>query len=244
MKARLHLLSTVSAVAVAGNAFAADLPVKAPPPVAVVAPSWTGFYLGGHGGIAWLRHEQRITGTLGIATCTLVAGATCGLRDTGAVLGAQAGYNWQHQQLVFGIETDVSWTSLKKTVTFFPAGVSTFSHSLHDKVDWLASVRGRLGYTTGDILFYATGGVAFANVNAGHFRTGDFRDQIDKTLTGWVAGGGIEKAFSRNWSARAEFLHYGFGKTTQTVPFFVTRTYTTAFRHDVSVVRLGINFRP
>ena len=49
MKARLHLLSTVSALALAGTAFAADMPVKAPPPVVVVAPSWTGFYIGGHG---------------------------------------------------------------------------------------------------------------------------------------------------------------------------------------------------
>jgi hypothetical protein len=47
------------------------------------------------------------------------------------------------------------------------------------------------------------------------------------------------RSFTPPW-----FLHYGFGTTTHSTPFFVTRTYTTSFRHDVSVVRLGINYRP
>ena len=68
------------------------------------------------------------------------------------------------------------------------------------------------------------------------------RGAVRRTTTGWVAGGGIERSFSRNWSARAEFLHYGFG--TKSVNSTTGGTYTTAFRHDVSVVRLGMNFRP
>ena len=117
------------------------------------------------------------------------------------------------------------------------------SHIQNDKIDWLASVRGRAGFVAGETLFYATGGVAFANFNAGWFRSnGVARGQFDATVTGWVAGGGIERAFSRNWSARAEFLHYGFG--TKSLTSTTGGTYTTAFRHDVSAVRLGINFRP
>lgn len=230
-KARCYLLSTVSALTLSSAASAQG--------------TWAGFYVGGHGGIGWVNHEQTISSSVGIFTCTQVPLAKCELSDTGAVLGGQAGYNWQQQQWVFGIESDVSWTSLKKTKAFFPFAPSTFSHSIHDRIDWLASVRGRIGWAAGDMLFYATGGVAFANFNAGWFRSGSIvRDQIDKTTTGWVAGGGIEKMFNRNWSARAEFLHYGFGKTTHSATFFGNTTYTTAFRHDVSVVRLGINFRP
>lgn len=244
MKARRYLLSTVSTLALTGAAVAADLPVKAPPaPAAVV--SWAGFYVGGHGGLGWLQHSQSYASNIPIATCGPVARAKCELSTTGGVFGAQAGYNWQQQQWVFGIESDISWTSLKRTSTFFPQFPGTFFHSIHDRIDWLASVRGRLGWAAGDVLLYATGGVAFASVNAGWFRSGSIvRDQIDKTTTGWVAGGGFEKMFNRNWSARAEFLHYGFGRTTHSTTFFGANTYTTSFRHDVSVVRLGVNFRP
>jgi outer membrane immunogenic protein len=235
LKARLYLLSTVSALALSGMAFAADMPVKAPPPPAVV--SWTGFYVGGHGGIGWLRASETISNN--IFVCAPVAGATCDIHKTGAVFGGQVGYNWQNREWVFGIEADGSWTGLKKTVSYAPAA----PHISNDKVDWLASVRGRVGWAMGETLFYATGGVAFANFNAGWSQIGGAaRAQFDKTTVGWVAGGGIERMFSRHWSARAEFLHYGLGKSS--FGSTVGGTYTTTFRHDVSVVRLGINFRP
>jgi outer membrane immunogenic protein len=237
VKARLYLLSTVSALALAGNAFAADMPVKAPPPAPAAIFSWTGFYVGGHGGFGWLRHSQAITGT-GLVTCHSPSPlGTCKFDDTGAVAGGQIGYNLQAApNFLIGVEADGSWTGFKKTQTF---GV----HVQNDKIDWLASVRGRAGFVAGETLFYATGGVGFANFDAGWRRSnGAARAQFDKTITGWVAGGGIERMFSRNWSARAEFLHYGFG--TKSLTSTTGGTYTTAFRHDVSVVRLGINFRP
>jgi outer membrane immunogenic protein len=244
LKARLHLLSTVSALALAGNAFAADLPVKAPPPVAAAVFSWTGFYVGAHGGVAWLRHKQDMSGAVGILTCNSPTPlGTCRLDDTAAVLGGQVGYNLQvSPNWLIGIEADGSWTGLKETKQF-PFGAGSF-HIVNDKVDWLASVRGRVGIIAGQTLFYGTGGVAFAHYDAGWSRSNsDSLLQVSKTAVGWVAGGGIEHAFSRNWSARAEFLHYGLGKQSVTSSIGGP-TYTTAFRHGVSVVRLGINFRP
>ena len=241
MKARLYLLSTVSALALAGNAFAADMPVKAP----IVAPaavfSWTGFYVGGHGGVAWLDHSQTITTQSTSCTEAFGTPTKCSVDASGAVFGGQVGFNWQVNQLVFGIEADASWTNLKKTAVYTTFG---FPFTLNDKVEWLSSVRGRLGFAIGQTLVYGTGGVAFANFDAGWQRnTAGGRNQLDKTVTGWVAGGGIEHAFTRNWSARAEFLHYGLGKSTNSNNYF-GQTYSTVFRHDVSVVRLGINFRP
>jgi outer membrane immunogenic protein len=237
MDMRLYLLSTVSALALSGTASAADMPVKAPalPP----AVSWTGFYLGAHGGVAWLDASQTVTGDP-LGTCSTVPGTRCTVHATGAIFGGQIGYNWQSQNWVFGIEADASGTSLKKTQNVSP---QSLSHDINEKVDWLASVRGRLGWAIGDTLFYGTGGVAFGHFDAGWLRIGGLaRAQFDNTATGWVAGGGIEKIFSRNWSARVEFLHYGFGK--DSFGSTIGGTYTTAFRHDVSVVRLGLNFRP
>jgi outer membrane immunogenic protein len=237
----LHLLSTVSALALAGNAFAADMPVKAPPPAVVVAPTWAGFYVGGHGGFAWLRNEHTISGTQTASICTgFTNSQTCSLRDTGAVAGGQIGYNWQQRELVFGIEVDGSWTNLKKTTSFATAA---FDGSINDKVEWLASVRGRLGWAMGDMLFYGTGGVAWGQFDFGWRQQANRTFQSDKSATGWVAGGGIEKAFSRNWSARAEFLYYGFGRKSAS-GLVAQNTYTSSFRNDISVVRLGINYRP
>ena len=103
LKARCVLLSTVSALALSSPASAQDI--------------WTGFYVGGHGGIGWVRNEQTITSNVGIFTCSaVVSRANCEIRDTGAVFGGQAGYNWQLQQWVFGVEADGSWTCYEEDV--------------------------------------------------------------------------------------------------------------------------------
>ncbi len=50
---RRILLASAGAMALAGTAFAADLPLRAPPPVYVPPVfSWTGFYVGGQLGYA------------------------------------------------------------------------------------------------------------------------------------------------------------------------------------------------
>ena len=49
------LLGTLGLVAMAAPALAADLPVKAPPPVLPPMYNWSGFYIGGNGG--WGRRR-------------------------------------------------------------------------------------------------------------------------------------------------------------------------------------------
>ncbi len=103
------------------------------------------------------------------------------LSDSELVGGAHLGYNWQGpRNLVLGIEGDVDF--------------------LND-VDYLATVRGRLGYSFGPTLAYATGGAAFIGLSD------DFGGDSD---TGWVAGAGLERMVTQNVSVGAEGLYYSF----------------------------------
>jgi outer membrane immunogenic protein len=102
--------------------------------------------------------------------------------DTVFLGGLHAGYNWQKpSNIVFGVEGDVSFA---------------------DDIDYLASIRGRLGFTTGPTLFYATGGAAFLGVED------IFGD--DDTLNGWVVGLGAEHKLRENVSLGLEGLYYDF----------------------------------
>jgi outer membrane immunogenic protein len=112
-------------------------------------------------------------------------------------------------------------------------------------VNWLASMRGRVGYTWDQTLFYATGGIAWGNFGYaasaafGPSASASFSD----TKTGWVIGGGAEWAFSPGWSVRAEYLHYEFAGTSRTVP---TAGGTVSFGWQdtsVDVVRTGVTYR-
>ena len=77
------------------------------------------------------------------------------------VAGAQTGYNWQQGSWVYGLETDLSGTGLKSSMSgglTAPCVNDTANTSAN--VDWYGTVRGRAGWTAGKVLFYGTGGLA------------------------------------------------------------------------------------
>jgi outer membrane immunogenic protein len=124
-----------------------------------------------------------------------------GSDDTVAIGGLHAGYNWHKaNNLLLGIEADVNFA---------------------DDIDYLATVRGRLGWTAGPTLFYATGGVAFAGLDTGF---------DDDSETGWVVGGGLEHKLRENVSVGVEGLYYNFdevGPFDDEVNFWTVRARLT-----------------
>jgi outer membrane immunogenic protein len=161
------------------GALAADLgPVNVAPPMPF---TWSGVYLGANVGGAWSTIQDN---GLGGGNASSVMG------------GVSVGYNWQFAPFwVAGIEGDASWADL--TV---PAGSGD--------VNWVGSVRARLGWTPAPtMLLYATGGAAWSNVNIPGIDT----LPANQTKNGWVAGGGFEwMPWDDHWSVRAEYLYYRF----------------------------------
>jgi outer membrane immunogenic protein len=113
------------------------------------------------------------------------------------------------------------------------------------RVDWLATVRGRLGITMSPTLLYVTGGAAFGGVKSSwtdnDVGPGNTSLAVDKVKVGWVAGGGIEHAFARNWLVRVEGLYHDLGKVSAGPVF--NGSYSTTFRHKVATVRGGVALR-
>jgi outer membrane immunogenic protein len=225
------------------SAIAADIsmPVKAPPPQAVYY--WTGWYVGGDMGWGWSRDtfsHSPIFGGTGLIVGEPVdaaaqqAVASPALKGNGPSGGLFAGYNWQRESFVLGVEADGSGMNVGKSVsgTFpfpstLPGGVIgpptlTFPGFNSFEIDWQATFRGRVGFATNDWLLYGTGGLAVAGVresqNVGNLVAGGTTTQFasSDTRVGWVAGGGIEKAFGSNWILRVEYLHADYGNATHT----------------------------
>jgi outer membrane immunogenic protein len=238
MKIRTYLLASVSIVALAGSAAAADLPVKArsfysPEPVS----NWTGFYVGAHAGIA--RHAWEFTDLDDWTGNTI--GTFWASSKNGFIAGAQIGYNWQSGSMVYGVEADWSWLSGDASQTFEGS-----SYGASTSVDWLATFRLRTGLAYGNSLVYITGGLAIANVNNawGPGYVGAFgRDFVSEdTRTGWVAGVGIEHMFTPNWTFKAEALYVDLGAETATASF-AGLTYSSEFRNELVIGRVGFNYR-
>ena len=229
---------------------AADLPMKAPAMIAAAAPmSWTGFYVGGHIGWGWGTKEWSnscdAVGNLGCFSPTVVARSTA----SGFLGGVQAGYNYQINTLVLGVEGDFSWADVSVTSTCF-GGISTCS----SKADWFGTLAGRIGGTVGPALFYAKGGAAWVHDKyAENCPTCSLGSPVTwdggQTRAGWMVGAGIEYAFARNWSAKIEYDFMDFGTTSVRmtdlpVAFPIRPTaYNVDILQRVNVVKAGVNYR-
>jgi outer membrane immunogenic protein len=240
-RTRAGLLAAVSSLALVSPVVAADMPLKARPPV-VVAPSWAGAYIGASVGAVWheLDYEDQ--------TPPFSPGTTASGRKAGIIGGGHIGYNWQSNNFVFGVEADISGSSAK--VTLQPFGAGPVNETDTSRLHWLATFRARAGVTvgSGNTLLFATGGLALGGVE--NLRTFPPAAAIvpveigegKATRVGWVAGGGIEHMLSRNWIVRAEALYVDLGDKTAAVPTNAG-TYRTRFTNTDVIARGAVLFK-
>jgi outer membrane immunogenic protein len=211
----------------------------------VVAANWAGFYLGGNFGSGTGRDRS----SMSIPAAPLVE--TFNLAPDGINGGVQAGYNWQAANWVFGLEADIQGSTQKdnKTcVTFCTPG--TILAAYDATLPWFGTVRGRLGYSVGSTLFYATGGLAYGSIKtkiATNSFVGPVTQSFSHTNAGWTAGAGIETPFTLlgllgpNWTTKTEYLYVDLGSTSDSfifggVPATTTRSVTE------HIFRTGINY--
>ena len=124
-------------------------------------------------------------------------------------------------------------------------------------MNWLSTVRGRLGVAMDRWLIYGTGGVAFSD---GEYRNHDFCNTLPRCGgglldakgdmdTGWTVGGGAEFAWMANWTAKAEYLFVRFdgekysGTATYPAPRDPVDFKFSASPAEFNIVRVGLNYK-
>jgi outer membrane immunogenic protein len=293
---RRILLASAGAMALSGAALAAEPPPYVPPPP---PPLWTGFYAGLNAGYTFGGNNSttfttlvRPTGlgigpVLGPPVATAFGLGTSGVvsnNNSGFIGGGQVGYNWQFANLwVAGIEADIQGTAARSfdnrfTIAPvgppFPAGSARVASliSVANAVDYLGTVRGRLGFLwTPTFLVFGDGGLAYGGIHqavridsiftssgpgfgiVNQFTIPAF-GRFSNTRAGWTAGGGFEWMFMPNWSAKLEYLYYDLGRVTfATSPFIfgaglgapatvLTGFPTASTRFNGHIVRVGLNY--
>lgn len=164
------LAATALGLGLIQSASAADLPVKAPPPM-VAAPfiSWTGFYLGGHVGSGWGTTEASLDSLTVAGVPALLGTGSFPLASAGRngfIGGVQAGYNWQvAPYLVVGVEGDFSWSDIKGTAPCGPSFGGGGVIFCHAKDNWIGDITGRIGVTVDHALLYLKGGWAWQDTD-------------------------------------------------------------------------------
>jgi outer membrane immunogenic protein len=138
--------------------------------------------------------------------------------------------------------------NIDTSVPGFSVGFGTASQDLN----WLATIRGRVGYAWNNVLVYGTGGVAFGDVdyryNFAFPQTAEnYNVSTSKTQTGFAVGGGIEYGIGA-WSFKVEYIYFdlGGGATYAATAIGAPGSSTHFATFDDTqghIVRGGINYR-
>ena len=226
-------------------------------PAADSAPSfnWTGPYAGFHLGYGWGDADTSMN-FLPVPASIYPPGSTLSPHPSGIVGGAQAGYNYQMGCFVVGIEADFSGSGMSGYSSISPVphvgGPAPGVLSTQESINWFGTLRPRLGYTVKpNVLIYATGGLAYgdasysANKNYGAGNE-QYPASVSSTKVGWAVGGGVEYAFSRCWTIKAEYLYMDLGSEYSVAnpippgpPYQMGYTWQTT----ANIFQIGMNYK-
>lgn len=225
----------IASLALTGAAQAADI-VE---PVAYY--DWTGPYIGLQAGYAWDETPVNWERSAGLDDPVDIDS----IDPDGFVGGLHAGYLFQEDSLVFGLEADIEYSDLSGSTDFivFDPGPEDLADIDYD-IDWLGSLRLRLGFAMDRALVYATGGLAVGAVKLeGDAEAPGLADESDDaTKWGWTAGVGAAYALADDLSARLEYRYTDLG--TSEIRFSSQGEFVDAeVRNDFHAVRAGLSWR-
>ncbi len=219
-------------------AFAADLPTGKPPPEPMFTPvpvyNWTGFYIGVNAGVGWANG-----GNVTVNDPVLGAQSVSVSSHSGFLGGGQLGYNIQAGAMVYGLEADIQYASIGSSVNWGPygkLGLSTGSSG-----EYFGTVRPRLGYAIDRTLLFITGGLAYGGLNSSPL-SGNATSNV-----GYALGGGVEYAFTQNWTAKIEALYInlsnGSARTVYVTNGGAVYPVSANSGNGGGFVRVGVNYK-
>ena len=225
----LRLAFAVAVLLPMPSALAADLDV--PPPMDDLRPAtfdWSGPYVGVFGAAV------AVDGTFdGVCSCATVY-TDLEHSGIGYAYGALAGWNYQMDSFVMGIEGD--WAFGGTVATNDEPGIDT-DLSFNN----IATLRARAGFALDNTLLYFTGGLAAVDMEFGAVMAGTESDS--QWVYGWTVGGGLEHAFSQNFSGRIEYLYVNLPDSDFSLTDTATDTLdATQTFNDIHMVRAGLTY--
>lgn len=204
--------------------------MKIIPANAVPVHDWDGLYLGVSLGGGWGESTQTYqrAGDHGSATLSTAGGAAA----------MTAGYNvMMGSNLLLGLEGDLGIMNISQGATTVFDG-----HVWSSNVGALwSTLRGRAGYVfDNDLMAYATGGLAVANIDDTSIGNTPGESAIEDGMrVGLALGVGVEYAWDERWTLKAEYLHLNFAEADGQS----ANNESYSFDDNVNLVRVGANMK-
>jgi outer membrane immunogenic protein len=133
----------------------------------------------------------------------------------GGMIGGLVGFDYSMGNgIVIGAVGDLSWLNASGNADVEPEIINSMGsdYSVDTSLNWLGTVRGRVGFELGNALIYGTGGVAFGGVESDLQVDGSGTIGSDSsTQVGWTAGAGISFMATESVMLGLEYLYVDLG---------------------------------
>jgi high affinity Mn2+ porin len=191
---------------------------------------WTGWYVGDLAGLS------RGNATITLSDPGLKGSSNAFARIAG---GPQFGYNRVlSSQLFLGAEADISFPNFIEDGVVFSAR-GALGNNVTKRIDFVSTVRGRVGFAANRWLIYGTGGFALSQARfIDSAASGSEEGTVRRARTGWALGAGAEFAIASDWAARIEYVYHRLGQVDATLPSGTGVASNT----DVRNLQLGLSW--
>ena len=198
--------------------------------------SATAWYLGGHIGYMFGN------GNASLADPSGGVAATGGTTQFGGQFGGvQTGYErFFPSRLMLGIEADLSFPDYADNYQVLSYRQTT-NGSANEQLEYLGTLRGRIGWGIGPFTPFLTGGLAFASTRFSRtdFSSGNEDATPGQWRLGFAIGGGVDYGLGPRWSTRLEYLYTSLGLRGWG---FAQPAYYDS-QYDIHRFRVGLNYR-
>jgi len=196
------------------------------------AQDWQGLYVGGHAGHGFqdedgefISFDTNLDGSFGdtvntTAPANAFASGFCDGRargptpdlgcddaEDGVDYGLRLGYDWQFGNIVVGALGEYSGNAIIDSVSAF--STTPARYTMTRELETVAALRLRGGFAFSNLLVFATGGYAWAQIDH-EFSTSNgvntFTETDDGEADGYQYGAGAEWAFTPRWRVGAEYI--------------------------------------
>lgn len=235
------LVAGIAAAAFCGApALAADMAVKAPPPpppVPAPVSGWTGCYIGGNLGGAWIRDRQaEPDGTVNVDHT-----------GSGFVGGGQIGCDYQlNNNWVIGIQG--MWDGSAVHAGAHPNTDTTGTDTFDVHVNSFGTAAAELGFLINPTLeFYGKAGIGWIAENQTFncpLCSPSQNPSVNSTRSGFDAGLGLTWMLQRNWDLFVEYDHLWLG--TKNITYEFTPLYgpfPESSKESFDKVLVGVDYR-
>jgi outer membrane immunogenic protein len=175
-------------------------------------PTWSGVYAGFNAGGAWADAQWTFPFVEAFNTAPLQHFSTS---PQGAIVGMQAGVNYQMGVFLVGAEATFAGSNMVETLTG-PVTAALPADRLRTEISNLFTVAGRLGVATDKFLIYGKGGYANSNVDVKALSgppVPGVTANANRSSDGLVVGGGLEYRLRRSLVLGIEYNYVDLGSS-------------------------------